>query len=98
MESKVWDYLESDGAKTVNHEIGKFTRILQTRGTVTAPEREAFMEWLRNEGMYEAATRVQLLPSVLNDLAKEVDRGEREDIPGLGVFFVKQIRFTEAKE
>jgi hypothetical protein len=93
-ELKVFDYLESDGVKTVNHDLGRFTRVMVVQGQVAASDKDAFMEWLRDQGLYEGMTRVQLLKSGLNELAKEMDRGERDEVPFLGAFTNKQVRFT----
>lgn len=95
-ELEVFDYLENDDLKSVNHDLGRFVRVIMVQGTVSKEERDRFLEWAEDNGQLEAVTVTQIRKAALNELAKAVDKGEHDDVPGLGVFMTKQVRFTPA--
>src|SRR3954447_22024788 len=66
---RLWDILEANGLKTVNHDLGRFTRGMNTRGYVkNESELEAALE---KHGLLKSARTQTWRQKVLNALAKE---------------------------
>lgn len=89
---RLWDLLESAGVKTINHDVGRITRVNKVVGTVV--DREALTEWLENHGLLEAFTRTDFRQAQLNGIAKEAIE-EGDELPeGLDTLTLKQISYT----
>lgn len=88
--TRLWDLLEANGLKTVNHDLGRFTRGMNTRGYVkNEPELIAALE---KHGLLSGARTQTWRQKLLNSLAKEGLDGD--DVPGLYIDNQKRLTFT----
>ena len=92
---RLWDIMEAAGLKTLKHELGSMTRIVQTKAIIT--DDDSLSHFLTEEGIYDAMTKRAWRQANLNELVREaIENGEQ--LPaGLDALSLKQIRFTKAK-
>jgi hypothetical protein len=87
--------MEAAGLKTLKHELGSMTRIVQTKAIIT--DDDSLSHFLTEEGIYDAMTKRAWRQANLNELVREaIEAGE--PLPdGLDALSIKQIRYTRAK-
>ena len=92
---RLWDIMEAAGLKTLKHELGSMTRIVQTKAIIT--DDDSLSHFLTEEGIYDAMTKRAWRQANLNELVREaIENGD--PLPeGLDALSLKQIRFTRAK-
>jgi len=92
---RLWDIMEAAGLKTLKHELGSMTRIVQTKAIIT--DDDSLSHFLTEEGIYDAMTKRAWRQANLNELVREaIEAGE--PLPdGLDALSIKQIRYTRAK-
>lgn len=90
--SILFQMIEAHNMKTYPHdELGRLTRTVRTIATVS--NKPKLEEYLKEHGMYERFTKLQLRQAELNKLAKKI-HDEGIEIPGLDAFDIQGIRFT----
>lgn len=87
---RLWDVLEANGLKTVNHDKGRFTRGMNTRGYVK--NEKELEEALEKHGLLNGARTLMWRQKLLNSLAKEGLDGD--DVPGLYIDNMKRLTYT----
>lgn len=89
---RLWDIMEAAGVKTINHELGRMTRMVQMRAIVT--DDDSLSHFLSEEGIYEAMTKRAWRQGNLNELVRETIEGGEPLPSGLDALTIKSIRYT----
>lgn len=92
---RLWDIMEAAGVKTINHELGRMTRMTQLRAIVT--DDDSLSHFLSEEGIYDAMTRRAWRQANLNSFVQETIEEGKPLPPGLDSLAIKGIRYTAKK-
>jgi hypothetical protein len=93
---RLWDIMEAAGVKTINHELGRMTRMIQNRAIIT--DDDSLSHFLTDEGIYDAMTRRAWRQANLNSFVQETIEAGDPLPPGLESLAIKGIRYTSAKK
>ena len=93
---RLWDIMEAAGVKTINHELGRMTRMVRQKAIVL--DDESLAHYLNEEGILDAMTVQKWRQANLNALAKETIESGGELPPGLDALAIKGIRYTPTKK
>lgn len=89
------DTMESNNLKTVNHDLGRVTRVEKLKAAIV--DTQALRESLAEEGLLSEMTRTEWAKANLNKLAKE-RLAVGENIPdGMEAITERSITYTPAK-
>ena len=92
---RLWDIMEAAGLKTLNHELGRMSRMVRQKAIVT--DDETLAHFLAEEGIYDAMTKRAWRQANLNALASETIENGDQLPPGLDSIAIKGIRYTPNK-
>lgn len=91
----LFDAMETDEEKTINHAVGRLTRVMTHKATVT--DEGALFDALEAQGKLQTHTKRVIRQAVCNAYVKDVETGKEEPLPGLEPIIIKSIRFTRTK-
>lgn len=94
-QDELYDFLEAAGTKTINHDLGRFTRTNRTIATVQDPELLA--EWIDNHGLRNSLVATKIRQAELNAVVKELIAEGQDPPDGVEPLTLKGVTFSRAK-
>ena len=92
---RLYNLLEAENTKTVNHDLGRFTRVEKVRGIVTDAEKAR--QYFSDHEMLDDMTKVEWKTAELNKFAKGILKEGQEFPEGVSFMEDHSITFTRSK-